>query len=92
MTKAKLYPNHYVMLVSSSNEKKTALARFVNIATPLQKVGNKRGVWQLKARNKEQQFALDLLMNPEIQIVTLIGKAGSGKNFCVRSLLAYSRR
>ena len=82
MTKVRLYPNHYLMLVSSSNEKKTALARFVNSSLPLQKVGNKRGVWQVKARNREQQFALDLLMNPEIQIVTLIGKAGSGKTLC----------
>ena len=42
----------------------------------------KKGVWGIKPRNKEQQFAIDLLMDSNIQIVTLIGKAGSGKTLC----------
>ena len=33
----------------------------------------------LKARNKEQKFALDLLLDEEVRLVTLIGKAGTGK-------------
>ncbi len=79
----RLYPNQYVMLVSSSNEKKTALARFINYEKPLLNVANhKKGLWGVKARNKEQTFALDLLTNPDIPVVSLIGKAGSGKTFC----------
>ena len=79
----RLYPNQYVMLVSSSNEKKTALARFVNYEKPLLNVANhKKGLWGVKARNKEQTFALDLLTNPDIPVVSLIGKAGSGKTLC----------
>ena len=79
----KLYPNQYVMLVSSSNEKKTALARFINYEKPLLNVVNhKKGLWGVKARNKEQTFALDLLTNPDIPVVSLIGKAGSGKTLC----------
>ena len=74
------YINQYIMLVSNSNEKKTALARFDGYANPLKKVINYRnGVWGVKARNKEQTFALELLMDPSIPIVSLIGKAGSGK-------------
>ena len=47
---------------------------------PLQKVQDyKQGLWGVRARNKEQAFALDLLMDPKVQIVSLIGKAGSGK-------------
>ena len=81
--KIKLCSNQFVMLVSSSSEKKTALARFINYTLPLQKIQNfKKGVWGVRARNKEQQFALDLLMDPSVQIVTLIGKAGSGKTLC----------
>ena len=38
-----------------------------------------KGVWGIRSRNREQQFALDLLLNDEIQIVTLVGKAGTGK-------------
>jgi len=79
----KLLPNHYVMLVSNSSEKKSALARFCHYERPLEKVQSyKKGVWGVKPRNKEQAFALDLLMNPDIPVVTLVGKAGSGKTLC----------
>lgn len=37
--------------------------------------------WPLKARNPQQLMALDLLMDPEVKLVTLLGKAGSGKTF-----------
>jgi PhoH-like ATPase len=36
-------------------------------------------VWGITARNREQNFALNLLMNPEIDFVTLLGQAGTGK-------------
>ena len=39
----------------------------------------KHAVWGLTARNREQNFALNLLMNPEIDFVTLLGQAGTGK-------------
>ena len=74
-------PNEFIMLVSSSNDKKTALAKFYNYSTPLKRLDSelKKGIWGVKPRNKEQKFALDLLMDPEVQVVTLVGKAGSGK-------------
>jgi len=77
----RLYCNQFVMLVSSSNEKKTALARFLSAEKPLKKLyeAEQRGIWGVKPRNKEQAFALDLLMDPKIPFVSLIGKAGSGK-------------
>lgn len=36
-------------------------------------------LWGIRAKNSEQSFAVELLMNPEIQIVTLVGQAGTGK-------------
>lgn len=39
----------------------------------------KNNVWGINARNREQNFALNLLMDPEIDFVTLLGQAGSGK-------------
>jgi len=73
-------PNQYVMLVSNSNEKKSALARFNSHHEPLLKVVHKSiPDWNIDARNKEQAFAIDLLLNPDIKIVSLIGRAGSGK-------------
>jgi PhoH-like ATPase len=41
--------------------------------------GERHGVWGIGARNREQNFALNLLMDPEIDCVTLLGAAGTGK-------------
>lgn len=80
---AHLNSNQYLMLVSNANEKKTALCRYISPAEPLKPLLEyKKGVWGIKPRNKEQAFALDLLMDPRIQLITLIGKAGSGKTLC----------
>jgi len=75
-----LYPNQFVMLISNSNDKKTALGRFINYSTPLQKIiKSTTKVWSTNPRNKEQQFAFELLMDPAVPVVSLVGKAGSGK-------------
>jgi PhoH-like ATPase len=77
---AKLFANQYVTLVSSVNPSKTALARFKNHQEPLVKVKQFRdGVWGVKARNREQQLALDVLMNDDIKVVSILGQAGCGK-------------
>ncbi len=39
----------------------------------------KNNVWGIIARNREQNFALNLLMNPEVDFVSLLGQAGTGK-------------
>ncbi len=39
----------------------------------------RHGVWGVTARNREQNFALNLLMDPEVDFVTLLGQAGTGK-------------
>ena len=76
----RLYPNQFVMLISNSNEKKTALARFISYNSPLKKIMKPGArVWSTTPRNKEQQFALELLMDPMVPVVSLVGKAGSGK-------------
>ena len=74
------YPNQYVMMVSNANEKKSALAKFENHHTALKKVVHKNiPDWKIEARNKEQAFAIDMLLDPNIKIVSLVGRAGSGK-------------
>jgi len=78
-----VFPNQFVMLKSNINSKRTVLTRFVNYVSPLVRVAaNRAGVWGVKPRNREQTYALDILMNPDISLVTLIGKAGSGKTLC----------
>jgi len=77
----KLNPNQFLMLQSSANPKKTALARFMGPSRPIAKVAQNIGniSWGIKPRNKEQSFAFDLLFDDDVPLVTLIGKAGSGK-------------
>jgi len=76
------HPNQFLMLVSNANDKKTALARFIRGSAPLQKVrsGERVKIFNaLSPRNKEQAFAIDLLLDNTISLVSLIGKAGTGK-------------
>jgi PhoH-like ATPase len=73
-----LVVNEYVVLKSAGRASQTALARFDGTqAVPIRKLPS--GVWGVRPRNKEQHFALDLLLNDEIKVVTLVGKAGTGK-------------
>tara|TARA_E500000305_G_C4009365_1_gene231839 strand:- start:227 stop:1552 length:1326 start_codon:yes stop_codon:yes gene_type:complete len=79
----KMFPNQFVMLISNSNDKKTALAIFIDHGKPIKKLYNyKNGIWKVRSRNKEQLFAMNLLMDPNIPIVSLVGRAGSGKTLC----------
>jgi PhoH-like ATPase len=76
-----LFPNQCLTLVDQANPAHTALARYHHAqrrAVPLQRAP-KEGIWGIHPRNREQQFAIDLLLNEEIQLVTLVGKAGTGK-------------
>ena len=77
-----LHPNQYVMMVSNANEKKTALGRYTSDLMPIRQLIKSQKIWGIKPRNKEQQFLMDALMDPTVQIVTAIGKAGSGKTIC----------
>jgi PhoH-like ATPase len=73
-------PNTCVLLRDRSNPSHTALARYdatrramVALRVP------REGVMGVRPRNKEQSFALDLLLDESIRMVTLVGKAGTGK-------------
>ena len=79
--KEKLFPNQYLMLISSYDNKKTALAKYIGPNQPLSRLVTfgKKGISGIKPKNKEQNFALDMLMNPDIPLVSIVGKAGCGK-------------
>jgi PhoH-like ATPase len=73
-------PNECVLLRNRARQNHTVLARLApdrRRLVPL--VDTKRGIWGLRPRNKEQYYALDLLLDPEVKLVTLVGKAGTGK-------------
>jgi len=75
-----LAPNEFVLLRDGQNTGHTALARYDGAqkqVVPIRKLRD--GVWGIRPRNKEQHYALDLLLNDDIKLVTLVGKAGTGK-------------
>ena len=76
----KYFPNEYCTLLDESNTKKAALAKVDATGTKLVPIIDCRdGVWGIKPRNREQHFALDALLDDRIKLVTLMGKAGTGK-------------
>ena len=75
-----LYPNQFVTLVDQHNPSHTALSRYHpgdKLLKPMKRL--EMPPWGVKSRNREQQFALDLLLDDSVQVVTLVGKAGTGK-------------
>jgi len=83
----KLYMNQFLLLISNQNDKKTALAQFVGHEKPLKRPINKfySQLTGIRTRNKEQDFAVDLLLDPKIALVTLNGSSGVGKTLMALS-------
>ena len=77
--KKKLYPNQFLVIRSEKDPKKSALCRYTNETSPLRKIFSYRDIWGLSAKNKEQKYAMDLLFDKNIDIVSLTGQAGTGK-------------
>lgn len=76
----KLNP-HECVLFTDSDGGGVALGR--KVAFDKLKLVKKQYPWNISARNKEQSFAMDLIMDKNIDLVTLIGKAGTGKSLVV---------
>jgi PhoH-like ATPase len=73
-------PNAFVVLKALGEEVRPAMARVRPDGQMLRPVApHREGSWGVTARNKEQWFAMDLLLDPEVQLVTLHGMAGTGK-------------
>ena len=74
-----IVPNEFVLLVSEENKKHTALAKTNKdgILVPLN--NHYESAWHIRSKSKEQRMALELLLDPAVQLVTLIGQAGTGK-------------
>jgi len=76
-----LLANEGVTLIDQAQPAHTMLARY-NATTaslqPLQRA-TKAKLGRIQPRNREQTFALDLLLDPAVPLITLVGKAGTGK-------------
>jgi PhoH-like ATPase len=75
-----VFSNMFLQLIDGANDSHTALGRIdsegVKVVPLLKPRG---GVWGILPRNREQSFAFDLLLDDRIKLVTLAGKAGTGK-------------
>ncbi len=73
-------PNEYILLTSDNGTRRSALARAdVDPSRLIALREPKTSLWGIKPRNKEQYFAIDALLDDRIELVTLMGKAGTGK-------------
>lgn len=71
-------PHEFLILRNSANPSQSALCRYRNHTLwPLAYEESMN--WGVKARNKEQKFALELLLDDTVPVVTLVGTAGTGK-------------
>jgi PhoH-like ATPase len=76
----KYFPNEYCTLIDETNPKKAALTKVDATGAKLVPIIDCReGVWGIKPRNREQHYAFDALLDDRIKLVTLMGKAGTGK-------------
>jgi PhoH-like ATPase len=60
-------------LVKTTDKNKTTLVHAIDYRE------DKQSVWGVNAKNREQNFALNLLMDPDVDVVTILGVAGTGK-------------
>ena len=73
-------PNEFVLMIDSDDEGHTGLARrLADTEQVIPVTGPRKPVFGIMARNVQQTMALDLLLDDDVRLVTLIGQAGTGK-------------
>lgn len=72
-------PNQYFTLRNMYCTKQSALVRYNSTMQELVLLDHELKAFGITPKNSEQAFALDMMLNPDIQLVTAVGKSGSGK-------------
>ncbi|WP_270172225.1 PhoH family protein [Paenibacillus sp. SYP-B4298] len=76
----RLHPNEFVILRDEMGTSKSALLKVSQDGVRLEPLYlSNDPVWGITARNAQQRMALELLLNDDVPLVTLTGKAGTGK-------------
>lgn len=73
------YPNEYYIIKEDVNDKNSALGRYSKKSGGIVPLITPPAVWGITPRNAEQRFAFDALLNDDVKLVSLLGKAGTGK-------------
>ncbi len=71
--------NEFILLQDEGNPKHSGLGRATGTNRLTHLNTKNEHAWNIQPRSKEQRMALELLLDPEISLVTLIGQAGTGK-------------
>jgi PhoH-like ATPase len=71
--------NEFILLQDETNPKHSGLSRATGPDSLVHLNSQYEHAWNIHSRSKEQRMALELLLDPEISLVTLIGQAGTGK-------------
>lgn len=71
------YPNQFFLIRANDRENHVGIGRWID--GKIKPVRAPREIYGIEPRNLEQRMAADLLMDPNIKLVTLVGRAGSGK-------------
>ncbi len=81
LEKGLYFPNQFLILKANDGSKKSAIGRVSNSAENILKPLSAQDpvAWGIKPLNKEQRFAMELLLDDSLDIVTLVGTAGTGK-------------
>jgi PhoH-like ATPase len=86
--KYELMPNKFFIL---RNENRSVLVHYDAAKDTLKKI-DKTNIYGIKPRNAEQTFAVDALINNEVQLVTMTGKAGTGKTLIALASALHVRK
>ncbi|MDA3862977.1 MAG: PhoH family protein [Deltaproteobacteria bacterium] len=75
------YPQEFLVINNTDNPQQTVLTRYLKNQKKLKLVIHDNSIAHscIKPRNKEQTFGFDILLDPQIRLITLVGKAGTGK-------------
>jgi len=73
------HDNQYFIILEEGNDRNSALGRYSIAQGGLLPLITNAATWGIVPKNAEQRFALDALLNDDIKLVSLVGKAGTGK-------------
>lgn len=73
------FDNEYFIIKEEGNDRNSALGKFNEVEKVLVKLITPESTWGISPKNAEQHFALDALLDDNIKLVSLVGKAGTGK-------------
>ncbi|MFH0782395.1 MAG: PhoH family protein [Pseudomonadota bacterium] len=79
ITGGDFYTNEFVILKDQDNPKHSGFAKASGLENLIHLDPSFDCAWDLHARSKEQRMALELLLDPKINMITLMGRAGTGK-------------